>query len=195
MTDAVAALRAGRAVVLPTDTVYGLAASAVTAGPVEALYALKGRELRQPSALLCADLEQLFEALPQLDDRAIAVVRALLPGPYTLIFANPGRRFSWLTGETPDAIGVRVPALPPVAARVVAEAGCVAATSANLPGGPDPCRVEDVPRELRDRVAAVVDAGTLPGTPSTVIDFSGREPRVVREGAASSAEAIERASQ
>jgi tRNA A37 threonylcarbamoyladenosine synthetase subunit TsaC/SUA5/YrdC len=118
-----------------------------------------------------------------------------LPGPYTLIFANPGRRFPWLTGETPDAIGVRVPALPPVAARVVAEAGCVAATSANRPGGPDPCRVEDVPRELRDRVAAVVDAGTLPGTPSTVIDFSGREPRVVREGAASSAEAIERASQ
>jgi L-threonylcarbamoyladenylate synthase len=89
---------------------------------------------------------------------------------------------------------VRVPELPDVVDRILSHVGCVVATSANLPGGPNPRRVEDIPQELLDRVAAVVDAGELPGTPSTIIDFSGDEPRVVREGAASGAQAIERAS-
>ena len=76
---------------------------------------------------------------------------------------------------------------------MLAAVGSVAATSANLTGGPDPARLADVPQELRDACGAVVDAGTLPGTASTVIDFTGEEPRVLREGAAPSAEAIERA--
>jgi tRNA A37 threonylcarbamoyladenosine synthetase subunit TsaC/SUA5/YrdC len=78
--------------------------------------------------------------------------------------------------------------------RILSRAGCVVATSANLPGGPDPRRVEDIPPEILERVAVVVDAGELPGTPSTIIDFSGAEPRVIREGAASAVAAIERVS-
>jgi L-threonylcarbamoyladenylate synthase len=70
----------------------------------------------------------------------------------------------------------------------------VVATSANLAGGPDARRIEDIPPEIVNGAAAVVDAGDLPGTPSTVIDFTGAEPRVIREGAASSAEAIGRVS-
>jgi L-threonylcarbamoyladenylate synthase len=73
----------------------------------------------------------------------------------------------------------------------VIELGAVAATSANLHDGPDPRRLEDVPAEIRGAVAAL-DGGELPGTPSTVIDFTGAEPRVLREGAASSEEAIRR---
>ena len=76
--------------------------------------------------------------------------------------------------------------------RILAEVKCVVATSANLPGGPDPRRIEDIPRELLEQVAAVVDGGELRGTPSTVIDFTGAEPRVVREGAVPSADAIDR---
>jgi L-threonylcarbamoyladenylate synthase len=64
------------------------------------------------------------------------------------------------------------------------------ATSANLPGGPDPRRLGDVPHELRAAAAALVDAGELPGTPSTVLDLTGPEPRVLREGAVSAAEAL-----
>ena len=192
MSDAIAALRAGKPVILPTDTVYGLAASAYSAAPTERLYALKGRDLSQPSALLTADLDMLFECVPELRGRAGVIARALLPGPYTLVLANPARRYRWLTGTTPDAIGVRVPDLPAAARAVVEVLGCVVATSANLAGGPDPRRVEDVPEELRAKVAAVVDAGELPGTPSTVLDFSGPEPRVIREGAAPSAEALAR---
>jgi len=192
VSDAVEALRAGKPVILPTDTVYGLCALAHGSEPTERLYALKGRDPSQPSALLAADLEMLFDAVPELLGRPAVIAAALLPGPYTLVLPNPGRRFPWLTGSTPEAIGVRVPVLPDVAARVVTESGCVVATSANLAGGPDPRRLGDVSPELLAQVGATVDAGELPGTPSTVLDFTGSEPRVIREGAASAAAALAR---
>lgn len=192
MSDAVAALRAGKPVILPTDTVYGLCAYAYRPEPTERLYRLKGREATKPSALLAGDLELLFECLPELRGRAGVVARALLPGPYTLVLPNPARRYRWVTGTTPEAIGVRVPELPPASAAVLAAVGCVVATSANAAGGPDPRRVEDVPEEIRARVGAVVDAGPLPGTPSTVLDLTGAEPRVLREGAVPAAQALGR---
>jgi L-threonylcarbamoyladenylate synthase len=192
MNDATAAIRAGKPVILPTDTVYGLVASAADAAPAERLYKLKGRDPLQPSALLAADLEQLFQCLPELTDRAVAIARALLPGPFTLILPNPALRYRWITGTAPETIGVRVPDLPVPADRILSHVGCVVATSANLPGGPEPRRIEDIPREILEQVAAVVDGGELPGTPSTIIDFTSAEPRVVREGAVPSADAIDR---
>jgi L-threonylcarbamoyladenylate synthase len=191
--DAIAAIRAGRTVILPTDTVYGVAATPYRPEPVERLYRLKGRDASQPTAILAADLDMLFECVPELRGRAGTIAAALLPGPYTLILSNPARRYRWLTGTRPDTIGVRVPELPGPAAQVLAAVGAVVATSANAPGGPDPRTPDEVPEELRTKAAALVDAGELPGTPSTVIDFTGAEPQVVREGAAPSAEAIERA--
>jgi L-threonylcarbamoyladenylate synthase len=190
--QAIAALRAGESVILPTDTVYGLCAWAEGNVPTERLYALKGRIPQQPSALLTADLEALRTCLPELSERDDAIVRALLPGPYTLILSNPSGRYRWLTGTNADAIGVRVPELPAAAAQVVAAVGAVTSTSANQPGGPNPREVGDIPAELRERVGAIVDIGPLPGAPSTVLDFTGLEPRVVREGAAPSAEALAR---
>lgn len=191
--DAIAAIRSGRTVILPTDTVYGLAASPYRSDPVERLYRLKGRGPAQATAIVASGLDMLFECVPELRGRAGTIARALLPGPYTLILANPARRFRWLTGLRPDTIGVRVPELPAPAAAVLAAVGAVVATSANEPGGPDPRSLDDVPESLRAKAAAVVDAGELPGTPSTVLDFTGAEPTVVREGAAPSTEAIERA--
>lgn len=194
MSDAAEAIRAGKPVILPTDTVYGLATSAYSAAATERLYQVKRRDAQQPSALLASDLDMLFECVPELRGRAGVIARALLPGPYTLVLPNPARRFRWITGTNPYTIGVRVPELPEPAERILSQVGSVVATSANLPGGPEPRRIEDIPAEILDRVAAVVDAGELPGVPSTVIDFSGAEPRVLREGAASAAEAIERVS-
>jgi L-threonylcarbamoyladenylate synthase len=78
------------------------------------------------------------------------------------------------------------------ARRVVERAGVLASTSANLHGGPDPRRLADVPDELRSRVGAVVDGGELPGTPSTVVDLTGPEPVVLREGAVPADEALAR---
>jgi L-threonylcarbamoyladenylate synthase len=189
----VAAIRAGKPVVLPTDTVYGLCAYPNRSEPVRALYALKGRGEEQPTALIAADLELLLERVPELRGRSALIVRALLPGPYTLIFPNPARRYPWLTGTRPDTIGVRVPDFSGPGRAVLDEVGAVAGTSANLPGGSDPLTIEDVPADIREGCGAVVDGGRLLGVPSTVLDFTGPEPRVVREGAVPAAEALRRA--
>jgi L-threonylcarbamoyladenylate synthase len=133
MSDAVRALREGLPVILPTDTVYGLCASADGPEPTDRLYRLKGREARQPSALLAADVEMLLACVPELRGRAAAIVAALLPGPYTLVLPNPSRRYPWLAGANPDAIGVRVPSLPPDAHAVVADAGAVVASTTSRP--------------------------------------------------------------
>jgi L-threonylcarbamoyladenylate synthase len=189
--DAVAAISAGRPVVLPFDTVYGLAADPHSEGPTRTLYQLKGRSPTQPSALVARNVGHLLECVPELRGNAEALARQLLPGPCTLIFPNPRHRFPWLTGTDPDAIGVRVPNLTGAAAEVLARVGAVVATSANLPGKPDPATLDEVPAEIRNAVVAV-DAGPLPGTPSTVIDLTGAELRVLREGAVSAAEALRR---
>jgi len=160
--DAVAALRAGRAVILPTDTVYGLC---VLPEHEDVLYELKGRDRSKPVALLAADVDALVAAVPGLDR---SMLERYLPGPYTLVVGK---------------VGVRVPNLSPVAAEVVRAVGVVAATSANLSGGPDPRRIEDIAEEIRNACGAIVDGGELPGIPSTVIDVSGEEPRVLRQGA------------
>lgn len=191
--EAVAAIQGGRPVVLPTDTVYGLCADPYREAPSRELYRMKGTPPDQPMALLARDIEFLFECVPELRGRSGTMVRALLPGPYTLILPNPAQRYRWITGTTLDRIGVRVPELSGPGAEVLSRVGAVVATSANLHGGPDPGRLEDVPDELRAGAGAVVDGNGLPGTPSTVLDLTGDEPRVIREGAAPAGEALERA--
>ncbi len=186
--DAVAALRAGQPVVLPTDTVYGLCADASSEEACLRALALKGRPEEQPAALVCADVEALLERVPQLPEE---IVRALLPGPYTLVFPNPEGRFVWLAEET---IGVRVPQLPDDVAEVVRAIGAVMATSANMHGRPDPRSLDAVPEEIRAGCGALVDGGELPGVSSTVLDLTGKEPRVLREGAVPAAEALSRLS-
>ena len=193
VAETVDAIRRGLPVILPTDTVYGLCADAYRNEPAERVYRLKGRAKTQPTALMAIDVDTLVECIPELAGRSESIARALLPGPLTLILANPARRFRWVTGENYDAIGVRVPTLDGPAAEVLEQVGCVIATSANLTGGPDPRRLGDVPEEIRTDLAAAIDGGELPGTASTVLDFTGVEPKVVREGAVPAAEALERA--
>lgn len=184
--EAVEAIRAGKPVVLPTDTVYGLCTRPDAAG---SLARLKGREDEQPIALLAADVEQLFDLLPELRERS-DVIRALLPGALTLILPNPARRYGALTGDRPDTIGVRVPVLGGAAGEIVRRVGAVAATSANLHGGSDPTRLDAVPEAIRS-ASVLVDGGELPGVPSTVVDLTGGEPTILREGAVPAAEVLD----
>lgn len=190
--DAVAAIHAGDLVVLPTDTVYGLVCTPDGDEPTRALSALKGRPPAQPLAILASSVDRLLDAVPELRGEPERVARALLPGAYTLVFPNPARRYARLTGERPETIGVRVPELTGPGAIVLDDVGVVAATSANVHGGPDPRRIEDVPVSILAAVAAVIDDGELPGVPSTVLDLTGEEPRVLREGAVPAREALAR---
>jgi len=169
-------------VILPTDTVYGLCVVPERAGR---LAKLKGRPGSMPVALLCADVERLVELVPEATG-----YEAVLPGPYTLIVPNPTGRLPELGGV--ETIGVRVPVLPDAARAVLDQVGAVAATSANRHGEADPRRLEDVPAEIRRACEVEVDGGELPGVASTVVDLTGPEPRILREGAVSAAEALRR---
>jgi L-threonylcarbamoyladenylate synthase len=186
----VEALLDGRTVVLPTDTVYGLACAAHLPEACERTLRLKGRGLEQPSALLAGSREGLFGAvLPDDLGAAGARARRLLPGPVTVIVPNPARRFAWLCGSDPDRIGLRVPPLDARLAAAVDRVGAILATSANRHGEPAPSTLSEVPAELRAGCAVVVDGGTCAhGVPSTVVDLTGPEPVVLREGALSERE-------
>jgi L-threonylcarbamoyladenylate synthase len=175
-------------VVLPTDTVYGLCGDPQSETAAQEIYRLKQRPAEQPLALLAKDVEELLDLVPELPRATLA----LLPGPYTLVLPNPAQRFPWLTGSAPETIGVRVPVLTGATAGVLEQVGAVVATSANLHGGPETRTLDDVPAEIR-AAAVLVDGGELLGTPSTVLDLTGDEPRVLREGAVPAAEALERA--
>ncbi|MDX6648485.1 MAG: L-threonylcarbamoyladenylate synthase [Solirubrobacteraceae bacterium] len=163
---------AGGVAVFPADTVYGLACDPQDAAAVERMYALKGRRPDKPAATMFFDLDAALAARPDLPARTRAAVERLLPGAVTVVLAQGGLRVPRLEGP-----------LEPL--RTV---GCaVLQTSANLAGGPDPTTVSDVPAAIRDGVDLVLDAGPLPGTPSTVVDLRDYadtgEWRVLREGA------------
>ena len=184
--DVVAVLEVGGLAVIPTDTVYGLACRADLEKAVRELSRLKGRAAEQPIALVGADVEALVAIVPELDGRRVP------RGPFTVVLPNPAGRLPWLAGANPETIGVRIPDVAGDAADLLGRLGALAATSANLHGGLDPRRLADVPREILDAVAAVLDGGDLPGTPSTVVDLTGPQPRVLREGAVPAAEALAR---
>jgi L-threonylcarbamoyladenylate synthase len=188
--EAAAALRSGRVAIVPTDTVYGLAADPESADAVRELSRLKRRAESQPIALVGADLEQLIARIPELQGRSATIVGALLPGPYTLVLPNPAGRYCWLAGSQQKTIGIRIAELGGVARELFEQVGALAATSANLTGEADPRTLDEVPAELRAAAAALLDGGTLPGTPSTVIDVTGAEPVVLREGAVAAEAAL-----
>ena len=182
--ELVAAIAGGQLVVFPTDTVYGLACRPDLEASVRTLAALKRRQPEQPIAVVGASVEALVELVPELEGRSVP------RGPFTIVLPNPALRLPWLTGARPDTIGVRLPDVRGEAAELLARVGAIAATSANLHGTADPGALTDVPREILEAVAGVLDGGALPGTPSTVVDVTGPEPRVLREGAVPAAEAL-----
>jgi L-threonylcarbamoyladenylate synthase len=182
-----ACIAAGGVAVFPADTVYGLACDPEAGAAVARLYALKGRPPTQPSAVMFFDVALALRALPGLGARTRVLLERLLPGGVTLLLPNPGGRYPLACGADPHTLGLRVPATSVLAGVAVP----VLQSSANLSGGPDARRLEDVPAALREGADLVVDAGELPGTPSTVIDL--RRFEATGEWAVVRAGAVERA--
>jgi L-threonylcarbamoyladenylate synthase len=177
----------GGVAVFPADTVYGLATEPDSRDGVERLYRLKRRLPDKPSAVMFFQVELALAALPELGDRTRAVVEALLPGPVTILLPNPAHRFPLACASEPDRLGIRVPLLEGALAPLASVRWPVLQSSANLAGEPEARRVEDVAPEIRAGADLVLDGGDLPGTPSTVVDFSAWESGgtfdVLREGA------------
>ena len=172
-----ACIAGGGVVVFPADTVYGLACDPADGQAVARLYELKGRPPDKPAAVMFFGLDPALAALPELGPRTRALMERLLPGAVTLLV--PSERFPLAGGA--GTLGVRVPAIPVLGTRPVLQ------SSANVTGGPDARRLEDVPDAIRRGADLVLDGGELPGTPSTVVDLcayeTGGEPLVLRAGA------------
>jgi L-threonylcarbamoyladenylate synthase len=177
----------GGVALFPADTVYGLATEPDSREGVDRLYRLKGRAADMPAAVMFFDLALALAALPELGPRTREAVARLLPAALTLLLPNPARRFPLTCGPEPKRLGLRVPLLDGELAPLSAVSWPVLQSSANRSGGPDAARLADVDEELRAGVDLVLDAGELPGTPSTVVDLTGYEQdgswEVVREGA------------
>ena len=193
--DAVAFQRCvadGGVAVFPADTVYGLACRPDSASAIARLYAIKGRQPDKPAAVMFFDLRLALAAVPELGPRTTMALEQLLPGAVTALVENPADRFPLACGPDRLTLGLRVPRLDGALATVDEP---VLQSSANMSGGPDPRRLDDVPEQIRGAVDMVLDAGELPGTPSTVIDLRGYEQgtwSIVREGAVDRA-TVERA--
>ena len=177
----------GGVAVYPADTVYAVGTDPDSREGVDRLYRLKGRPPDKPSAVMFFRLESALAALPELGERTRAAIERLLPGGVTLILPNPARRYPLACGPVPDRLGIRVPVLEGGLAPLAAMRWPVLQSSANRSGGPDARRLEDVDPALREGADLVLDAGELPGTPSTVLDLSGYEEdgswSVIRAGA------------
>jgi L-threonylcarbamoyladenylate synthase len=172
-----ACIAAGGVAVFPADTVYGLACDPLSEAAVARLYALKGRAPDKPAAVMFFDRELALASVPELGPRTREVLERLLPGAVTVLVESD--RFPLAGGA--GTLGLRVPDLPALAGvgRPVLQ------TSANLAGGPDARRLDEVPESIREGADLVIDGGELPGVPSTVIDLRTPEWRIVRQGAVS----------
>jgi len=176
--EAAAALTRGEVVAFPTDTVYGVAAGH---GHIEALFQAKGRPKDKRIPVLLSDASHL-EASAIVTPAARALAARFWPGPLTIVLVAPRR----------GTVAFRVPANAVARRLIAASGGGLPVSSANLSGRPDATTAAEVLEQLDGRIALVIDGGKVPGgVPSTVVDCTGPEPRILREGAVSAKE-IER---
>jgi L-threonylcarbamoyladenylate synthase len=182
----------GGVALFPADTVYGLATEPDSKDGVHRLYRLKGRRPDKPAAVMFFRLELALAALPELPGPTARAVQRLLPGAVTLVVPNPAHRFPLASGPTPEVLGLRVPSLDGPLAPLAGVAWPVLQSSANVSGAAEARRVDEVDEGVRAGVDMILDAGELPGVPSTVVDLTryheDRSHRILRLGAVSGEE-------
>ena len=185
----------GGVALFPADTVYGLATEPDSTEGVRRLYALKGRRPDRPAAVMFFGLELALAALPALPGPTRAAVERLLPGAVTVLVPNPARRFPLACAGTPEVLGLRVPRLEGELSPLGGVRWPVLQSSANVSGGKEARRVDEVDEAVRAGVDLILDGGELPGTASTVVDLTTYDRNgsfaIVREGAVARAEVEE----
>lgn len=173
---------AGRLLLFPTDTVYGLGTRADREDSVRRLYQAKGRPADQALPILVGTTEQAHGVAASWPPAAQALARVFWPGPLTIVVPRAAGLSALVTGGA-ETVGVRLPAYPPLQEWLAACDFSMAVTSANLSGEPPALQVPDVPVALREAVDLIIDGGPCAGAiPSTVVDVTSSPPRVLRAG-------------
>jgi L-threonylcarbamoyladenylate synthase len=171
----------GGVVLLPTDTIYGLHAAATNEAAVARIAEIKGREDTKPFVVIAGAIEQLDDVGVETSSEILAKLRKIWPAPLTAIL--PVRKPIAATRGR-DTIAIRIPDLDWLRGLAV-ESGPLVSTSANRSGDPPVETPDALARDLQDRIDAIADAGPQTGQASAILDLSGAEPRLIREGAGS----------
>ena len=179
---AASACRRGELVVLPTETVYGLATDAFSVDGVARMREAQNRSRDLPVPVLIGRASTVDGLVLTLGPEGRALTEAFWPGPLTVV-ASSHPSLRWDLGESHGTVSVRMP-IHPLALDVLRITGPLALTAANRAGHPAPRTMHEAEAQLGDAVVVYLDAGTLTeGEPSTVVDITGPVPRVVRAGA------------
>ncbi|HUZ37833.1 MAG TPA: L-threonylcarbamoyladenylate synthase [Streptosporangiaceae bacterium] len=181
MTEAAAALRKGDLAVLPTDTVYGVAADAFSPAAVARLLAAKGRDRQMPPPVLVGTVRAATALVEDLGTFGKDLIEEFWPGGLTLVL-RANRSLSWDLGDTKGTVALRMP-LHEVALELLKETGPLAVSSANRAGVPPATTAAGAQEQLGESVAVYLDGGPCPGgVPSTIVDLTGYMPRLLRAG-------------
>ncbi len=176
-------LAAGGVVIYPTDTIYGLGCSVESRDAIERIYLIKGQRSDRPFSFVCSDLTHI-SSYAHVSNAAFKIMKRLIPGPYTFIL--PAARMKQLPRilvSKRKTVGIRVPASPATLALVKELGHPILSTSVTDGEGSilnDPERILETYGNIVD---AILDAGLLPSAPSTVLDLTGDEVKIVRQGA------------
>ncbi|PIZ16017.1 threonylcarbamoyl-AMP synthase, partial [Candidatus Desantisbacteria bacterium CG_4_10_14_0_8_um_filter_39_17] len=172
--DAAAIVRKGGVIIFPTDTVYGIGASAFNSRAVNRIYKIKGRERKKPLILFIKYKKDLHKFVAKIPGKSYKFIKKFWPGPLTLIFKSSKK----------GTIGIRIPKHP-VPLALVGAAGPMATTSANISGYKSARKIGNISKKLLKRVDLVIDGGSASaGKESTILDLTQKPFRVLREGVA-----------
>jgi L-threonylcarbamoyladenylate synthase len=181
ITAAAAALRKGDLAVMPTDTVYGVAADAFFPAAVAGLLAAKGRGRDMPPPVLVGTMRAAAALMEDLNSSGKDLIEEFWPGGLTLV-VRANRSLLWDLGDTKGTVAIRMP-LHELALDLLKETGPLAVSSANRAGAPAATTADGAQEQLGEAISVYLDAGPCPGeVPSTIVDVTGSVPRLLRAG-------------
>ena len=185
LTRAAEILAGGGVIAYPTETFYGLGADATNEKAIEKIFAVKGRNFKNPISLIIGQADDIYPLVQDVPKTAKKLMTAFWPGALTIIFSAADKISPLLTAGS-GKIGLRVSSHPGAQGIVQKLKRPLTATSANLSGAPECTRASEVAEQIGDKIDAIIDLGNTPGTKgSTIIDVTCTPPVILREGAIS----------
>jgi L-threonylcarbamoyladenylate synthase len=182
LTRAVEILAEGGIIAYPTETFYGLGADATNQKAIEKIFAVKGRDFKNPVSLIIGQTEDIYPLVQNISESAKKLMAAFWPGALTIVFQASNKISPLLTAGS-GKIGLRVSSHPIAIGIVQKLKRPLTATSANLSGAPECTRASEVAKQIGDKIDAIIDLGDTPGTAgSTIIDVTCDPPVILRKG-------------